>query len=71
LIEELAKRFKDHPDLAEDLLKMMGGLKRVQQLTAGYEAIIRDVSLTMGGPGEQTLKAGDKATIERVKFDMK
>lgn len=75
LIEELAKRLKDHPDLAEDLLKMMGGPKRVQQLTAGYDAIIRDVSFKMGVPGEQTgeqtLKAGDKATIERIEFDMK
>jgi len=71
LIEELAKRLKDHPDLAEDLVKLMGGPKRVQELTAGYEAIIRDVSFKMAGPGQQTLKAGDKATIERIEFDMK
>ena len=71
LIEELAKRLQEHPDLAEELVEMMGGPKRVQELTAGYEAIIQDVSFNMGGPGQQSLKTGDKANIARIKFDMK
>jgi hypothetical protein len=71
LIEELAKRLKDHPDFAQELLQMMGGPKRVQELTAGYEAIITDVSFKMAGPGEQKLKAGDRATIAGIDFDMK
>src|SRR5687767_4409023 len=45
LIEELAKRLKDHPNLAEELVTLMGGPKRVQELTAGYGAIIERVKL--------------------------
>src|SRR5687767_4447699 len=43
LIEELAKRLEGHPDLAADLLKMMGGPQRVQELTAGHGAIIERI----------------------------
>jgi hypothetical protein len=71
LIEELAKRLKDQPELAEELVVLMGGEKRLQQLIAGYEAIIEDISFEMKGAGEQTLKTGDKARIKGVKFDMK
>jgi hypothetical protein len=69
LIEELAKRLKDHPNLAQELLTMMGGPKRVQELTAGYGAIIEKVRFKMGGPGQQTIKAGDWASVKDIDME--
>lgn len=69
LIEELSKRLEGHPALAEELLKMMGGPKRVQELTAGYGAIIERVRFKMGGPGQQRISGGDMSTIKDVNFE--
>jgi len=63
LAEVLAQRLKDAPDLAEDLLKLLGGEKRLQEIVAGNEALIKDISQKMAGAGTQRIEAGDKAQI--------
>ncbi len=70
LTEVLAQRLKEQPQLAEELLAMMGGQKRLQQLIAGHDAVIEDVSFKMGSPGEEKLQAGDRARIKKITFDM-
>jgi hypothetical protein len=70
LSQILAERLKEHPELAKELLEMLGGQKRLMQIKAGNEAIIRDISQRMKGAGTQSIEAGDKATIERVEMDM-
>lgn len=66
----LAERLKAHPELAEELVKIMGGGERVQQINAGNEAIIRDIRMKMAGSGKQSISGGDKAVIKRVEMDM-
>lgn len=68
--EILAQRLKDHPGLADELLEMMGGPKRLQQVIVGHEAIIKLLHQKMAGPGEQNVKAGDKATLEGITQEM-
>lgn len=66
----LAERLKEHPRLAEELIEIMGGQERLQQIIAGNEAAIRDIRIKMAGAGKQSIEAGDKAVIERVDMDM-
>ncbi len=70
LIEILAERLKAHPELAKDLLELMGGPARLQKIIAGNEASIRDIRQKMKGAGTQSIEAGDKAIIERVEQEM-
>jgi len=66
LTEILAQRLKDAPDLAEELLNLLGGEKRLQEIVAGNEATIEKIRQTMAGPGTQRVKAGDKAYMTDV-----
>lgn len=70
LKDVLAQRLKEQPQLAEELLALLGGPKRLQQLIAGHDAEIKNVSFKMAGPGEEKLEAGDRAKIEGINFDM-
>lgn len=66
LTEVLANRLKEAPDLAEELLKLLGGEKRLQEIVAGNEAIIDNIRQTMAGEGTQRVEGGDKARISGV-----
>ena len=66
LTEVLAERLKDSPDLATELLELLGGEKRLQEIVAGNEAIIDNIRQTMAGAGTQRVEAGDKARISGV-----
>lgn len=66
LTEVLANRLKEAPDLAEELLNLLGGEKRLQEIVAGNEAIIDNIRQTMAGAGTQRVEAGDKARISGV-----
>ena len=70
LTEVLAQRLKDQPQIADELLAIIGGPNRLQQLVAGHDAVIKDISFKMSSPGEQKLQAGDRANIEGIDFDM-
>lgn len=70
LAEVLAQRLENNPELARELLEIIGGPTRLQQVIAGNEATIRDIRQKMKGSGEQTIRSGDKAIIERVEQDM-
>lgn len=66
LTKVLAERLKDSPDLATELLELLGGEKRLQEIVAGNEAIIDNIRQTMAGAGTQRVEAGDKARISGV-----
>ena len=70
LKDVLAERLKEQPQLADELLALLGGPKRLQQLIAGDDAEIEDVSFKMAGPGEEKLEAGHRAKIKGIDFDM-
>jgi hypothetical protein len=66
----LAERLKEHPELAEELIELMGGKERLQQIIVGNEATVRDIRMKMAGAGKQSIEGGDKAVVERVELDM-
>lgn len=66
LTKVLAERLKDSPELAEELLGLLGGEKRLQEIVAGDSATIRKINQTMAGPGKQSTKAGNNCVIEDV-----
>jgi len=66
----LAERLKEHPVFTEDLIKIMGGKERLQQIITGNEAAIRDIRMKMAGAGKQSIESGDKAVIEQVELEM-
>ncbi len=66
LTKVLAERLKDSPELAKELLGLLGGEKRLQEIVAGNEATIRNVKQMMAGAGTQRTEAGDKSLIEGV-----
>ncbi len=66
LTEVLAYRLKDNPDFAEELIKLLGGEERLQEIVVGKEAIVIDIRQTMTGEGIQRIEAGDKAWISGV-----
>lgn len=70
LSQVLAERLEMHPELAEDLIRIMGGKERLQQIVAGNESAVRDVRMKMSGSGRQSIEGGDKVTIERIDMEM-
>jgi len=66
LTKVLAERLKDSPELAKELLGLLGGEQRLQEIVAGNEATIRNVKQMMAGAGTQRTEAGDKSLIEGV-----
>ena len=66
LTKVLAERLKDSPELAEELLGLLGGEKRLQEIVAGDEATIDNIRQTMAGAGTQRIQAGNKARISGV-----
>ena len=66
LIQVLVKKLESSPDLAEELLKLMGGEAGVQRVTAGNEAWIESIRQKMVGSGIQEIKGGDRAVIRGV-----
>lgn len=68
--EILAQRLKDHPEIADELLEIIGGPERLQQVVVGHEAIIKDLHQKMAGAGEQTIRAGDHAHLEGIVQEM-
>jgi hypothetical protein len=66
LTEVLASRLQSAPDLTDELIKLLGGEKRLQEIVAGNEAIIDNIRQTMTGAGTQRVEGGDKAKISGV-----
>jgi hypothetical protein len=63
LVQVLAKKLESSSDLAEELLKLMGGEAGVQRVIAGNEAWIANIKQKMAGSGMQEVKGGDKSVL--------
>jgi hypothetical protein len=70
LTEVLASRLQSAPDLTDELMKLLGGEKRLQEIVAGNEATIHDIRLKMAEAGTQRIEGGDKARISKVDMEM-
>jgi len=71
LAEVLAQRLQSNPALAEEIVKLLGGEKRVQEMTVGAEGVIDRVRQTMEGAGQQMMKAGEKGRLSNAVQEMK
>lgn len=67
---QLAKRLAEHPELIVELEELLGGPQGIQQVIAGQEAIIEDITQTMSHAGQQTVQGGERAEIRRVSQSM-
>jgi len=70
LTEVLASRLQNAPDLTKELLDILGGEKRLQEIVAGNEAIIDNIRMTMAAAGTQRIQAGDKSRISGIDMNM-
>jgi hypothetical protein len=66
LAEVLAQHLQDRPDLAQDLLKTIGGPQRLQEIIGGDEAQIERIHQKMAEAGIQRVQGGQKAKISDV-----
>jgi DNA modification methylase len=53
LTKVLARRLESSPDLTKELIELLGGEKRLQEIVAGNEATIDNIRQTMAGAGTQ------------------
>ncbi len=66
LTQILAKRLEEAPDFSKELLAMLGGEKRLQEIIVGNESTIKNVRQAMAGSGTQTIKGGDKTIVDNA-----
>jgi len=66
LTKVLAERLKDSPELAKELLELLGGEKRLQAIVAGDRALIEAITFEMTGAGSQKIDAGNDAQIKNI-----
>jgi hypothetical protein len=70
LTQSLAKKLESNPELAQELLKIMGGKAGVQEVIAGNEAWIEGIKQKMASSGTQKVQGGDRAVIQDVNQEM-
>ena len=59
----MAERLKDSPELAKELLELLGGEEKLNEIVAGDEAIIESNRQALSGKGTNRIEAGNKARI--------
>lgn len=62
----LAERLKADPALAQELLSILGGPTRLQEVIGGHKSQITEIYQEMSGPGEQRVEGGDETVIKGV-----
>ncbi|MBP8000881.1 MAG: hypothetical protein KA314_23870 [Chloroflexi bacterium] len=69
LVQNLGRRIQESPQLAEALIKALGGEQAIQQIKATGHSIIENVEQSAQGSGskQQTVEAFDGSTIRGVK----
>lgn len=67
LVEVLAERLKQTPELALELLDLLGGQERIQEVLADQSSWVEDVTQRMKGGGQQTVKASRDSVIKNVR----
>lgn len=63
LVQVLATKLEESPNLAEELQKMMGGEQRLNEIVAGDEAVIARNVQKLKGSGTNRIQGGDKSKI--------
>jgi hypothetical protein len=68
LAEIIGNHLKENPDLAREILSMVGGQQSVQEVLAEHESFVSDVGQRMTTPGgRQTVSAKDNSFISGVR----
>lgn len=70
LTKSLAEKLESNPDLANELLKLMGGEAGVQKVIGGDEAWIEGIRQKMASSGTQETRGGNKSVIKNVTQEM-
>jgi hypothetical protein len=63
----LAVRLKENPNVADELMNLLGGQNAVQQVLANRKSWVKDVLQQISGGGEQTIKADNNSQIQGVR----
>lgn len=67
LATQLAERLKQQPELANELLELLGGKESMQKIIADRSSWVEDVTQEMAGSGSQIVRASDDSVIKGVK----
>lgn len=67
LAVQLASRLQQHPDLAKELIELLGGQDAVQKVIADRSSWVEDVTQEMSGSGSQIVQASDDSVIKGVR----
>lgn len=70
LVEVLTARLNESPTLAQDLLDLLGGQDKLQEILADRGSRIEDVNQQMKDKGKQTVKASDESTIKNIRQNL-
>lgn len=71
LTEVLTQRLQGEPQLAAELVELLGGSERAQRVAAGTDAELSRISQEMTGAGTQEVSGGERARISDVSQVMK
>ena len=68
LTEVLVNQLTENPNLAQELVSILGGQESIQKIVAKNESLIENVAQSMEGKGgHQVVEATDKSSIRGVK----
>jgi len=67
LAKVLGDRLQASPELAQEILSLLGGQEGVQKVLADRSSWVEDVSQRMKGTGTQTVEAKDHSVIRGVR----
>ncbi len=63
----LAAYLQQDPQLAQDLVALLGGESAVQKVAADHSSLIEDLTQEMQGTGRQTVEATDNSTVRGIR----
>jgi hypothetical protein len=63
----LAVYLQQEPQLAQDLLELLGGESAVQKVAADHSSLVEEVTQDMQGTGRQTVEATDNSVVRGIR----
>lgn len=67
LATQLGERLKEDPEVAKELLELLGGTESVQKIIADRSSWVEDVTQELTGDGSQIVQASDDSVIKGVR----
>ena len=67
LAEVLSVRLKQNPELAQELLNLLGGQEALQKVLADRSSWVEDITQDLEGSGKQIVQASEDSVVKGVK----